>query len=363
MVVNKDTIQADCLKEIGNNKHCGVELGTGTGKTLLGLKHMSKQYHDSIMFLVVAPTLAIHREWKEQAIKHGYSELLSHIKFVTYISLYKEQTDYDYVYLDECHNLKNKHAEWLRLHKGSILGMTGTYPKKRTSESFKVCQEFCTLVHSYNIDEGIADKVLNDYKIYVHMLDLNSNVYFNSSTNKTICETQNYGMWTNLINKAAPSKIKLMRIMRMKAIQSYETKVNYAVKLLNNQVDKTLVFADYTKQADMICEYVYHSKDKKSDDNLKMFKSGAINKLSSVQQMAEGVNIPELKTGIILHSYSDEKKLKQKIGRFLRLNPTEKCTIHLLCYRNTIDEKWCKNALKDFDNKKIYKYNGNLNPT
>jgi hypothetical protein len=54
-----------------------------------------------------------------------------------------------------------------------------------------------------------------------------------------------------------------------------------------------------------------------------------------------------------MHSFGNERKLSQKLGRTLRLNPNEIATIHVLCYRNTIDEKWVTEALKDFDIKKI----------
>lgn len=87
-----------------------------------------------------------------------------------------------------------------------------------------------------------------------------------------------------------------------------------------------------------------------------MFINGEINKLSSVLQIAEGANIPNLKTGIIMHAYANEKKLSQKIGRFLRLNPNDTCIVHVLCYKDTIDVQWLKSALKDFDNSKIFKY-------
>ena len=57
-----------------------------------------------------------------------------------------------------------------------------------------------------------------------------------------------------------------------------------------------------------------------------------------------------------MHSYANEKKLAQKIGRFLRLNPHEQSIVHVLCYSNTVDLDWCKQALKSFDKNKIFKY-------
>lgn len=359
----KSEIQESCLKAIGNRKYSGAVLGTGSGKTLLGLKHMVSKYTDTVLFLVVAPKLSIHKEWINQAIEHNLEFLIPHIQFITYISLPKAGYDYDFVYLDECHNVKQKHGVWLRLYDGPVLGMTGTYPKYKTSEAFKVCDEFCPVVFKYEIDEGILDNMLNDYKIYVHTLDLSTKKTFRTSHGALMSEEVNYKMWTNKVLKSKPHQIALARIMRMKAIQSYQTKVEYAKKLLKKQTEKTLVFTDYTIQADEICNHVYHTKEKKSAANLELFKSGKINKLASVQQIAEGANIPNLKVGIILHSYANEKRLRQKIGRFLRLSPNEKSVIHVLCYRNTIDFDWCRTALKDLNKQKIFKYNDKVNPT
>jgi len=57
-----------------------------------------------------------------------------------------------------------------------------------------------------------------------------------------------------------------------------------------------------------------------------------------------------------MHAYANEKKLAQKIGRFLRLNPNNTSIIHILCYEDTIDVQWMKSALKDFDKTKIFRY-------
>lgn len=359
----KSEIQEACLKAIGTRKYSGAVLGTGAGKTLLGLKHMAKQYTDTAMFLVVAPKTSIHQEWLDQAKEHGFEFLIPHLHFTTYISLHKSKYIYDAVYLDECHTLKLKHTHWLRQHDGIVLGMTGTYPKYTTSESYKACDEFCPVVYKYQIADGIEDHVLNDYKIYIHLLDLNKKPVMRSKSGGLTSEANNYKMWCNFIDKAKPHNIAMTRIMRMKAMQSYNTKVEYARALLKKLNYKTLVFTDYTDQADELSDYVYHSKEKKSKENLELFREGKIKVLASVSQIAEGANIPNLKTGIIMHAYANEKKLAQKIGRFLRLNPNEKSYVHLLCYKNTVDVDWCKSALKDFDNTKIFKYNGKINIT
>ena len=54
-----------------------------------------------------------------------------------------------------------------------------------------------------------------------------------------------------------------------------------------------------------------------------------------------------------MHSYGNERKTAQRIGRLLRLNPNDVATCHILCYANTADERWVDSALKSFDKSKI----------
>jgi superfamily II DNA or RNA helicase len=88
-----------------------------------------------------------------------------------------------------------------------------------------------------------------------------------------------------------------------------------------------------------------------------LFSDGRIDRLSCVLQLSEGVTIPKLKQGIILHAYGNERKSSQRIGRLLRLNPTETAVCHILCYKGTQDEVWVKKALKDFEPTKIKYHN------
>jgi superfamily II DNA or RNA helicase len=106
-----------------------------------------------------------------------------------------------------------------------------------------------------------------------------------------------------------------------------------------------------------ICKYSYHSKNKKSDENLELFSDGRINSLSCVLQLSEGISISNLKQGIIMHAYGNEKKTAQRIGRLLRLSPSEEAICHVLCYKGTQDEKWVNSALQSFDSNKVFIFN------
>jgi superfamily II DNA or RNA helicase len=82
--------------------------------------------------------------------------------------------------------------------------------------------------------------------------------------------------------------------------------------------------------------------------------------LSCVMQLNEGVNIPNLRAGIIMHAYGNERKANQRIGRLLRLNPDDTAYIHILCYSGTVDERWVAEALRDLDPRKIKYFDVNL---
>jgi superfamily II DNA or RNA helicase len=165
-------------------------------------------------------------------------------------------------------------------------------------------------------------------------------------------EEQNYTYWSRRIDVGS-GNMHMLRVMRMKALQEYPTKEKYAKLLFGSVTSKCILFANTQDQADRLCTHSYHSTNPKSEENLVLFKSGQILKLSAVHQLSEGVNIPNLKQGIIMHAYGNERKFQQKLGRMLRLNPDDKAIVHILCYMDTVDEKWVKEALEGLDETKI----------
>lgn len=360
MEKNKSTIQEEALGIVLNYKRSTAVAGTGVGKTLLGLKHMSLKYSAGLKFTVVASKTTIFKEWKEQASMHGYGYLIPHITFVTYLSLSKNPLDCDVLYLDEVHNLLYTHKPVLAAYEGEILGLTGTPPLTDYSEKAKMIQMFCPIVFTYGVDDGVGDGILNDYQIFVHMLDLDVNKNIAVPTkNGTIfytSERASYDYWCQRIDAAAtPKQKQIARIMRMKIMQSFLSKEVLAKKLLNMTPNKCIVFANTKEQADRLCADSFYSGNPKSDENLKKFKEGTIMKLAAIHQLSEGINIPNLAEGIILHSFGgNSPKAKQKFGRLLRLSPELKSTLRILCYRGTADEMWVQENLDTLDNSKIF---------
>ena len=355
----RERVQKEALEIISENHRAGLGIGMGIGKTYIGLQHMQKEYKKGARkFLVAAPKRSIFQSWTDDAKSFNLSHLIEHITFTTYLSLKKQTTDYDVIYLDECHSLLNSHNFYLSMYGGKIIGLTGTPPRYKNSEKGKMVEKYCPIAYTYIADEAIEDEILNDYNIFVHSIPLDKRRTLKVKTRTgsfMTSEQSSYDYWTNRIsqNFTTPKQKQIFRVMRMKAMMDFPSKEVYAKKLLEMQHEKTLVFCNTIKQADDMCEYSFHSKNKENARNLDLFKTGTIDNLSCVLQLSEGVTIPGLKCGIILHSYSNERKSSQRIGRMLRLSSEDKATIHVLMFENTIDEQWVQNALKDWDEKKM----------
>ena len=361
--MSRQSVQEDALKIALNHKRCGLAISMGVGKTRIAIQHFQKNYNPFIKALVVIPKLSIKDSWLAELKKLDIEKLADHLSFTTYLSIGKQNpNDYDIVYLDECHNLLETHSEFLSNFKGKILGLTGTPPKYNDSEKGKMVSKYCPIKYTFTIDEATDSKILNDYQIVVHELELSKLLTLKKTKKQGghwwTSERKDYEYVTTKCGEAQSLKAKqLAAIMRMRALMEYTTKEEYVKSLLPNLGSKCIIFANTQKQADKLSKHSYHSGNSKNEENLELFSDGRIDRLSCVLQLSEGVTIPNLKQGIIMHAYGNERKSAQRIGRLLRLNPTEKATCHILCYKDTQDELWVQTALRDFDPKKIKYYN------
>lgn len=359
----KNDIQDQALKVALAHDRCGLGVSMGVGKTLIGLRYIDYYFKENLdlTVLVVAPATVI-KSWKKEMKTFGYKYLASCIVFCTYMSLPKQETRYDLVVLDEAHNLKYT-AELYLSKQRKILGLTGTVPRYKTSERGQMMTRFYPIKFEYNIEDAILDNILNDYRIFVHLLPLGTSKDVKVSVKGKYhfyqTEEESYLYWSNIIENedTEPQAKQIAMVMRMKSMMSFHSKERYAKKVFMDQFicqGKTIVFCNTMEQADYFCGYAYHSNNNKSDKYLEMFINGEIDRLSCVLQLSEGQNVKGLKNGIILHSYGNERKLAQRIGRLLRLNPEETSIIHIMCYENTIDVQWVEDALQAFDDSKIF---------
>ena len=363
---NREKIQKEALELTLSHKRCGLGISMGVGKTRIAIQHLIKNYHDEINVLVVIPKKSVMQSWMDELDKVDFmdeDDLENHITFVTYLSINKCNPElYDIVYLDECHSLLNSHKGFLDAFDGKILGLTGTPPTNKGSEKYDMVTKYCPIIYKFSVDDATDSKILNDYKIIIHKLQLSKILDYRKTTKDgrswNTSELKDYEYLTSRYEQASTNKsLQFAAIMRMRGLMDYTTKEDYLKGILANVKDKCIIFANTQKQADKVCSHSYHSGNSKSDENLELFSDGRIDKLSCVLQLSEGISIPNLRQGVIMHAYGNERKTAQRIGRLLRLSPDQKAICHILCYEDTMDEKWINNALKTFDQNKIEYFN------
>jgi len=362
--MNREGIQREALHVALKHKRSGLAISMGVGKTRIAIQHMQKHFTAFLEVLVVVPTNTIKEAWLRELTKMDMDKLVKHITFTNYRSINKHKpTEFDIVYLDECHSLKSTHEPFLKSYTGKILGLTGTPPRYEKSEKAILVQRYCPIKYEFDIDSATDSNILNNYKIFVHQLELSQKPTLKKKKKDGsfwyTSEAKDYNYCTNRISsaKVGSKEMQFAAIMRMRALMDYPTKEAYVKSILKRISTKCIVFANTQKQADLLCKHSYHTGNSNSDDNLELFSDGRINQLSCVLQLSEGVSIPDLKSGIIMHAYGNEKKTAQRIGRLLRLNPSEVATCHILCYNKTKDTQWVASALRSFDQSKIKYYN------
>lgn len=355
-MTKRDYIQQDALREIQNHTACSINISMGVGKTRIAIMDMVDNNYNHI--LIVISKHNIKESWINEILIMKAEYLIPRIKFSTYASLNKQNLSYyDKIYLDECHNLTVNNSKKLKKYRdkgGRVLGITGTYPEYGIKK--ELCNYICPEEYTYTVEQAIKDKILNNYLIFIHKIELSSiNDFVIKYGNRKFVtsELKSYRYWTSQVERV--SNRTRASIGRLSAMKSYNSKLEYIKKLINNDKNKNnttkkLIFVNTIDQANQLPNPIHSKIDKDINKRtLDKIANGDINTITAVEQLSEGVTIPGLKIAIISHSYSNNRKLAQKIGRVLRLNPNDVCKVHILCYKNTVDEDWIESALEDFD--------------
>jgi superfamily II DNA or RNA helicase len=262
--------------------------------------------------------------------------------------------------LDEAHNLKEGATDFLDNYVNRILGLTGTAPRYIWSEKGQMMEKFYPIKYRYKIEQAISDDLINDYRIFVHFVELGTtkNIPVKTKTGNVFYQSEidSYNYWSSRIvsSPVGTKDRQILTIMRMKSMMTFKSKEFYAKALFDVRCSgKSIIFCNTKEQAELMCTDSFYSGKPYGVEILDKFKQGIITKMACVLMLNEGENIPGLKNAVILHSYGNEKKLAQRLGRCLRLNPNDCSNIHIMCYKNTIDEKWVGDALEAFDSTKI----------
>lgn len=373
----KDQVQREAINALDANSGSGiVTMATGTGKSKIPIMIAQRDLTSTYKILICVPTEKLRDEnWKKEFEKWEANDIWhTHVERTCYVSMPKILDQiYDMVIMDECHNITEYNIQFFTQNKCKrIIGLTATMPENLIKLDLLKSLRL-KIVYSVSMDQAVKWKLVSPYRIILVRQPMNTIQKTVKAGNKLKpfyqTEYEAYAYVTKKINQFATRQqqgdiltsqdlaIKEILIrQRMHLVYNFESKLNTAKFLLEYVIHKdqrTLIFAGSIKHADELCIDSFHSKSSKHSTTFERFNNKQINRLSCVNSLNEGHNIPDLDNALIVQLNSKSLRMIQRIGRIVRYREDHIATIFIITTKDTVDENWTKSSLKEFDEDNI----------
>ncbi len=360
-------------KWFDNRMHGVFAMATGTGKTHTAIACIKKICDDSEHNLIVVTCPYKHlvtqwsdalKKWGIEAVKvygssaqwrdnigdqvrHLYNKILKNLVIVTthdtfarepFMDIIRSSGNRTFLVADEVHKLgAEKRSEGLLESYGIRLGLSAT-PERYFDEAGtkKILGYFGGIVYEFGLDRAIKQDYLVKYELYPHI------VYMNDD------ESFEYHKFSRHIaieaskNKPDREKIKQMSLKRANIIKTARDKLAKFRDILKENdgtLDHCLVYCvggQLDEAASVLHDMhvIFHRFTFKEDPEereklLKEFENGNQDVLLAIKCLDEGVDVPSIKTAIILASSNNPIEFIQRRGRILRKSPgKDRAVIH-----------------------------------
>lgn len=384
--VSREDLSRKAVELSKAHKNLLLEFATGTGKSKVSLDIINAHGGN---WLIVVSEKAHLKNWMDDIVKHGYYNLLPHLKFVLYASLKKEAGNMYYgVVLDEAHNCRSEvrraalkkvlfnqavlltatispsEKRLLELTIGSIhtfkvsltdaidasilpipkihlhelllddvipnqtIVMTKGTPSLRVSENCNYADRLTILTQYKHIELTVSCTALQKYNYLCELVEYYKGVYMRS---------RQMGVYNRWLQTAS---------VRKRFIADIKTP---AVKEFIAQLPPSSRFICFTGSINQCTELgdksIVHSKIKLPQSVIDRFNNREIDQLFAVGMLKEGVNLVD-SDAIIVQLDSKSRSTIQRTGRALR---KQSPVIHIFYYKNTIDEIYLNNSIEEFD--------------
>lgn len=374
--------QKEAISNWMEHRSCGVfDMATGTGKTFTALgaiSQLSKVLDEKLAVVIVAPYQHLVEQWVEDIGKFNVKPIVAYsykgqnwrqefrdaVKaynigainnfciittnasfmlkdFQAILSTFKK--DFCFV-ADEAHNLgAYKISKFLprtaRYRLALSATMTRNYDEAGTALLYQFFGHECIKL---DLKEAIKIGALSPYYYYPIIVTLNKD------------ERESYSVISKEIKRLgydedaevpAGSLLELLLIQRSRVVAGCREKVNKLIELIEPYRDNNhiLVYCGATKydrteiddcsdvrQIEEVNRRLYQdlhmrvrkfTAEEKPEERIEikdMFVSGALQVVTAIKCLDEGVNIPAIKTAFILASSTNPKEYIQRRGRVLR---------------------------------------------
>lgn len=369
---NKTIEQKKALNSWAANKFIGsIIAGTGFGKSrcgVLAIEHALK-YGDNALVLV--PTIQLQDQFRKEFDKWNVDS--SNVEIICYQSAYKlVGNHYSIVVCDEIHlGLSSEYRKFFDNNTyDKLLCMTATLPEEE--EYRQLLHKLAPTSYSITLDKCVRLGIVSPYEIYCVPITLTKSERddYKSINNKFVRCKYALGQYDAFNNAKSilsdshshPEDKRVaaqfyQAIRERKAIVDFaENKIAAFKKLVSDNINnKILVFSGANNFTDQLCKSVYplavsyHSgKTKKQKESaLQQFRDDTINILCSTKALNQGLDIPNANMGIICGLTSKSLSMIQRIGRLIRYQEGKIGSVYILYVKDSQEEKWLKNSVKN----------------
>lgn len=355
----QDKIQSEavdkCLDFFKKNKKGHLNYGMRSGKTKISLEFLKKQYSYFPTILICYPNNLQQETWRNECILWNY--LNHNITYCNFSSLWKyENKIFDVILIDEWHELSPLELGYAQNISNNdnitiTLALSGTV-NKETQQKWLQLKE----IAKYTTIDGINDGILSDYKITVHIVELDNKIKYLKSKKGLITEKKKYDSYSFVMSNMDYKSTMFfhLALARNRVSISSIGKMNYLKKLLEQFKDKRcIVFCGLSSVADSIGIPSYHSKSK-SDQNLQDFNNKKFSHLALVEQGGIGMTYKDLDCVILLNFVGNGSNTSQKLNRGIMLDYANKCSdFRILCINEKSEKNKLEESLSMLDKSKI----------
>lgn len=366
---------------------------TGTGKSKIAINRIRSVFlnNPDPRVLIVVPTEKLRDDnWRLEFQKWGMTSLWTKIDRCCYVSLNKiVDSNYDLVILDEGHNITDANSEFFfenNNHVSSCMVLSATKPTDR--EKLQILKRLnLNEVYSISVDEAIDLGLIAPYEIIVITMHLNDvDKYLPGTIKDPTLRTEKF-QYSMLCRAAWHGNNNFAFFKRSQFIGNLKSKTETAKLILKHvipQDKRTMIFCGSKDQAIELCQYRYFSKstytapkegvtteagmakevkkmqkvaktmlEHQGDESLNKFRNEEINRISCVNALNEGHDLPMIDIAFMVQINGSIKDFIQRMGRALRFRPGYVGKFVILTVLSTVDEDWLKKVTKTLNQTKI----------
>ena len=240
----------------------------------------------------------------------------------------------------------------------NMLGLTGFV----TDDKRPFMDEHIPCLVEYTAEQAQNEGILNNTSIVFIKYDLSKEnkvlVKYKKGTKQFFTsENKSYNYWDgqvrilmgklSMLKKMAftdaetvevnrlENKVKWASIKRSEILLNLNSSAQLTRRLLNyiqETTGKTVIFSKRRSQCNKITPYTYHGGNSEDINNSRFlqFNEGTIKELGLVDKINRGVNMVNLDYAVFESYVGSDTKLRQRLGRMMRLDPEDFATIYIL---------------------------------